>query len=139
MSNHLFLLDSTVWIHLNRRDPPERLASRAKQLIAADLAAYNQVIRSEILVGCRDDQEYWTNNRQIGALRELPLHQSIWDAAAGLGFALRRRGVTAGLPDLLIAASALEHDAIVVHADTDFDTIASHSDLRVESYAESSA
>ena len=139
MSSHLFLLDTTVWVHLNRRGPPERLASRAKQLIAANLAALNQVIRAEILVGCRDDQEHWTNNGQISALRELPLHQPIWDAATGLGFALRRNGVTVRIPDLLIAASALEHDAIVVHADADFDNIAKHSDLRVESYAESSA
>ncbi len=132
------MLDTTVWVYLNRRDPPERLASRAKQLIAANLAAFNQVIRAEILVGCRDDREYWTNNSQISALRELPLHRPIWDAAIGLGFALRRKGVTARLPDLLIAASALERDAIVVHADSDFDNIAKHSDLRVESYAESS-
>ena len=138
MSSHLFLLDTTVWVRLNRRNPPEHLASRAKQLIAADLAAFNQVIRTEILVGCRDDHEYWTNDNDIGALRELPLHQSLWDAAAGLGFALRRKGVTVGLPDLIIAASALEHDAIVVHADTDFDKIAQHSDLRVESYVEPS-
>ncbi len=91
-----------------------------------------------MLVGCRTPQEYTINDQRFRGLIQLPIERAIWDAAAGLGFALRRRGVTTALPDLLIAASALEHSAIVVHADTDFDTIAKHSDLRVESYAESS-
>jgi len=135
VSSHLFLLDTSVWIHLNRRNPPGRILHRADSLIAANLAAFNQVIRGEILIGCRTEREYLANNTQIGALLELPLHQPAWDAAANLGFALRRKGLTVALPDLLIAASALEHDAIVVHADADFDNIARHSDLRVESYA----
>ena len=90
-----------------------------------------------MLVGCRTPEEYTTNDQRFRGLVQLPIEQAIWEAAAGLGFALRRRGVTSALPDLLIAASALEHDAIVVHADTDFDRIAQHSDLRVESYTES--
>jgi predicted nucleic acid-binding protein len=90
-----------------------------------------------MLVGCRTPEEYAINDQRFRGLVQIPIDQAIWEGAAGLGFALRRRAVTVGLPDLLIAASALEHDAIVVHADTDFDKIAEHSDLRVESYATS--
>ncbi len=91
-----------------------------------------------MLVGCRTEREYAINDQRFRGLVQLTVNKPTWDEAAGLGFALRRKGVTAGLPDLIIAASALEHDAIVVHADADFDNIAKHSDLRVESYAESS-
>lgn len=135
MSSHLFLLDTSVWIHLNRRNPPERILHRADSLISANLAAFNQVIRSEVLIGCRTEREYLANDAQIGGLRELTLHQPVWDAAANLGYALRRKGLTVALPDLLIAASALEHEAVVVHADSDFDKIAAQSDLRTESFA----
>jgi predicted nucleic acid-binding protein len=90
-----------------------------------------------MLVGCRTPQEYAVNDQRFRGLIQLPIEPFVWEAAAGLGYALRRRGVTTALPDLLVAASALEHDAIVVHADADFDKIAEHSDLRVESYAQS--
>ena len=106
--------------------------------MAARSVATNDVIRVEMLVGCRTPQEYAINDQRFRGLNQLAIARDIWDAAAGLGFALRRRGVTTAFPDLLIAASALQHSAIVVHADADFDLIAQHSDLRVESYVESS-
>ena len=123
---------------MQRGTLPASFSSRFASLVAARSVATNDVIRVEMLVGCRTPQEYAVNDQRFRGLIQLPIGQAIWDAAAGLGFALRHRGVTTALPDLLIAASALEHDAIVVHADADFDNIAKHSALRVESYAESS-
>jgi predicted nucleic acid-binding protein len=38
--------------------------------------------------------------------------------------------------DLIIAASAMEHEAVLVHSDADFDRIAANSGLRAESLAE---
>jgi len=133
-----YLVDTSAWIGLQRGTLPASFSSRLTSLVAAESIATNDVIRVEMLVGCRTPQEYAINDQRFRGLRQLPIDRAIWDAAAGLGFALRRRGVTTALPDLLIAASALEHDAIVVHSDEDFDNIAKHSDLRVESYAETS-
>jgi predicted nucleic acid-binding protein len=139
VSSHLFVLDTTAWVRLNRRNPPEPLASRCNELVLANLVAYNQVIRLEVLVGCRDASEYKRNDDDFAGLLHLPVDQSTWDLACQLGFDLRRGGETASVPDLVIAASALEHDAIVLHVDRDFDRIAANFDLRVESYAEISS
>jgi predicted nucleic acid-binding protein len=137
-SSSVYLVDTSIWIGLQRGELSDTLSDRLLSLLAAELIATNNVVRTEMLVGCRTEPEYNVNGERFSGLVELRLNHSVWEGTAALGFSLRRRGVTVALPDLLIAASALEHDAVVVHADKDFDKIAAHSDLRVESYAESS-
>ncbi len=43
------------------------------------------------------------------------------------------KGLSIPYPDIVIAASALKEAAILVHADSHFDSIARHTDLTVES------
>jgi predicted nucleic acid-binding protein len=58
--------------------------------------------------------------------RELPLSVAVGARAREVQRELVRSGVhrSAGVPDLLIAATAELHGAVVVHYDRDFDTIA---------------
>ncbi len=133
--SEIYLCDTSIWVWLARRRAREDLTSRVVDLVAGRAVVVNDVIRMEVLTGCRDDAEFATNDQQFEALQLLPLRRETWRLAARLGFSLRRLGISAGLPDLVIAASAIEHDAIVLHMDSDFDLIAEHSDLQVESYA----
>ncbi len=96
--------------------------------------ATNQVIRVEILAGCRNRQDFETNAIQLAGLVEFPIHSATWNATAELAFALRRKGVSPSLPDAVIAASALEYRATLVHADADFDRIAEHASVKIESH-----
>ncbi len=48
--------------------------------------------------------------------------------------ALRRRGVTVPFTDLLVAAVAAGAEAVLVHRDRHFDSIAAHVGLKVESH-----
>jgi predicted nucleic acid-binding protein len=100
------------------------------------MAAVNQIVRVEVLLGCRNEAEFASNAETFAALHEVPLDSGTWERAGRLGFDLRRRGVSASVPDLIIAASAIERAATLVHADSDFDLIAQHSDLQVESYVD---
>lgn len=137
-SPQTYLVDTSIWIGVQRGELTNVLGNRLSSLVNAGLVATNEVIRTEMLVGCRTPREYAVNDQRFRGLVQLPLDVPAWDAAAGLGYALRRKGVTVALPDLLIATTAIRHDSIVVHADKGFDKITEHSDLRVESYAESS-
>jgi predicted nucleic acid-binding protein len=94
----------------------------------------NLVVLTELLVGSRSDADYARNERQIGQLPSLPITTGTWRDTGRLGYELRRKGISVRLPDLLIAASALEHGATLMHADPDFDRIAAQTDLKVESY-----
>ncbi len=119
-----------------RRDPPVAVAQRVEELIRERLAASNSVVELELVIGCRTPDETSQVRTNLAGLRDLQILRATWNRAASLGFELRRKGVTASVPDLLIATSAIEYDAVLLHADGDFDDIARHSDLRVESYAE---
>ncbi len=89
----------------------------------------------ELLVGARDRPEFDRIASSIAGSMWLPITASTWVRATELGYSLRRSGLTFAPPDLLVAACALEHNAVVLHMDSDFDLIAEHSDLQVESYA----
>lgn len=132
----LYLIDTSVWVLVLRRRPPPQLAERVRSLIDADAAAFNEMVRLEILVGCRERREFEMMASLLEGLVRLPIGEATWGRAAELGFDLRRRGVIASTPDLIIAASALEGEAVLLHADSDFDRIAAPSGLRVESYVE---
>jgi hypothetical protein len=133
-----YLIDSSIWILTYRRQPPESIARRVETLVRGKLAATNAVIQMELLIGCRTRDEFDLVRSNLGGVLELEMLRSTWDQATEFGYSLRRKGVTVSLPDLLIAASAVEYSAVLVHADNDFDLIAKHTDLRVESYTESS-
>lgn len=133
--NHLYLIDSSVWIRVIRGSPPDDLAARVRALVGSSLAAVNPLIRLEIMIGAKDERCRAAYESAIGGLTQLSIADQTWDSATALGFQARQRGVTAHAADLIISASAIEHQAILVHADVDFDRIAASSPLRVESYA----
>jgi len=134
----VYLLDTSAWIPI-KRAPFEPTSERILNLIGAGSIVVNQVVRLELLVGCLDRQDFAATRRDLLGLTELPISQSTWDMAAELGFRLRRAGHSIPVPDLLIAATAIQHDVIVIHDDKHFTGLAANSDLRVESYAESAA
>ncbi len=137
MSNHLYLLDTSIWVLVLRRQPPGQLAQRVQALVEGNAAAVNQIVRLEVLAGCKTPREYSDLDDKLKGLAGLEIGQGTWDRAASLAFDLRRRGTTPSVPDVIIAASAVENDAVLVHADSDFGLIAANSDLRVESFAPS--
>ena len=135
MTQHIYLVDSSVWIRLFRRSPPKNMAERVDDLLERQVAATNGLITVEIVSGATNEKEFADSSATLGALHQLSLNDRTWSRAARLGYDLRRRGLTCLTPDLVIAASAIEHGAVLVHADADFDRIAANSGLAVESFA----
>lgn len=135
MNSSLYLIDTSIWILLFRRQPPRDLANKVQELIAANTAAFNQIVKLELLAGARSQQDYSRVSDRLESLVSLPIRDTTWATAGKLIYSLRRSGVTASLPDIIIASTAIEGSAIVLHADADFDRIAALSDLQVESYA----
>jgi predicted nucleic acid-binding protein len=91
----------------------------------------------ELLRGARDDANYQRLAAELDALPMLPVTQERWREAAELGYRLmRRHGMRFPANDLLIACVAMAHGATLVHRDRDFDLIARHAPLTVESHVE---
>ena len=129
----LYLVDTSAWIFALRRTPNETIRRRIYGLGQQDALATCGVVELELLGGAANQREFERLEDQLKGLRRLLVEESDWNSAARLAFSLRRAGVTVPYLDLLLSALALRHSAVLVHADRDFDVIAGHSDLQVES------
>lgn len=124
-----YLVDSSVWIDVLRGDAV--LGTRLDQLVAADQAATTGLVRLEVLRGLRDDQVNEVSF-MFATLRQLPFDEHVVDEAVRIGRRLRSAGRPAPGADLVIAAVAVLHDAVIVHRDEHYEVIAAHSALRTE-------
>ena len=87
-------------------------------------------MRFELLRSARPEEARLLE-AQFATLPSLPTPVDLWQQAIALGQACRQIGRTVLSLDLLVAAVALHHDAVLVSFDADFDAIASVSELRL--------
>ena len=123
------MVDSSVWIRALRAGSDLRIE---------DLVDFDEVVTclpviQEILQGFADERSFRVARDAMLALPvvDSPLSVERVEQAVALFRLARRHGLTVRSSiDCLIAASALHHDLEVIHADRDFDVIASVSGLR---------
>ena len=132
----LCLVDSSAWVSVFRRNQQVDIRQRLDELLTEGALGTTGMVQLEVLAGTRTVAEFNELQDVLAALHQLQPLAGTWIRAARLGYSLRRAGLTTPLTDVLIAAVALEHEAVILHVDAHFDRIADRSDLRVESYAE---
>jgi len=91
------------------------------------------MIELELLGGARSENEYNRLKNRLEALYYVEADRPLWYLASKIAFDLKRKGMSIPYPDIVIAASALKEGAVLIHADSHFDLIAEHTDLKVES------
>lgn len=115
-----YLVDKSV---LARLDKPPVLA--ALQPLVGQLATCSSV-RLEIGWSARSVDHHRQMMADLALYQALEIDQSILDLAETLQGALVARGNHRGpgVADLILAATAIEHEAFLLHYDQDFDLIA---------------
>jgi predicted nucleic acid-binding protein len=126
----LRLVDASLWIDFTRARSPRALKNLIAPHVLDPEACLAEPIAFEVLRYANDDETKLLQ-AQFQTLPTLSTPSNLWSEAALLGQRCRRRGVTAGSVDLLIATVALHHGAELVTFDADFEQIATISDLRV--------
>jgi predicted nucleic acid-binding protein len=132
-SGHLIMIDSSAWIEFLRgSEGPIRDVVR--RLLAEDAVMTCDPVRMEILAGARDDAHLSSLRRLLARAQTASTGPSDFEEAAILYRTCRRNGETVRkLIDCLIASVAIREGAEVLHADADFDILARHTALRVQS------
>jgi predicted nucleic acid-binding protein len=92
------------------------------------------MIELELLGGTRSEKEYLRLKSRLDPFYYIETDKALWDLSSKLAFDLKRKGISVPYADIVIAASALKEKATLVHAESHFDTISDHTDLRVESF-----
>jgi predicted nucleic acid-binding protein len=129
----VIVVDTSVWIDV-LNDTPAPQAQRCVQLIeSGQPIALTDVILTEVLQGLRSDREAALVERHLRAFPILRLQDLDDFVLAGrLYRAARRAGVTIRKSlDCLIAAPCVRTGAPLLHADEDFDRLATCTPLRI--------
>jgi len=129
----MILIDTSAWVEF-LRDTGSPVCRRVDAVLADDIAVCDPV-RMEVLAGGRDDEHLQNLRRLLARASSLATESTDYEEAAGLYRACRRGGETVRkLIDCLIAAVAIRADLPLLHADSDFDALARHTRLRIDSY-----
>ena len=125
------LLDTSLWIDFTRARSPAPLKQFIAPFVLDPEAHLAEPVRFELLRSARPEEARQLE-AQFVTLPTLPTPADLWQRAIGLGQACRQIGRTVLSLDLLVAAVALHHNAVLVSFDADFEAIASVSELRLQ-------
>ena len=127
----MILVDTSAWVEF-LRDTGSAPCQRVDELLASDIATCDPV-QMEVLAGARDGQHLAALRALLARATLLSTESADYDRAAALYRTCRHNGETVRkLIDCLIAAVAIRNDVAVLHADSDFGALASHTALRVD-------
>ncbi len=124
------LLDTSLWIDFTRARSPVALKQFIAPFVLDPEAHLAEPVRFELLRSARPDETRQLE-AQFATLPTLPTPADLWQRAIDLGQACRQIGRTVLILDLLVAAVALHHKAVLVSFDANFETIASVSALKL--------
>jgi predicted nucleic acid-binding protein len=124
------LIDSSCWVEYYRADGNTRIQNAVEEAIESDEAATCGMIRIEILGYISRQTEYNAVSRDFSGMHDLTITHCEFDAAIEIGRVLRTKGFNVPSTDLLIAATAISHRAMLLHCDKHFQTIGKYSDLK---------
>src|SRR5258706_5132379 len=126
------MVDTSVWIDVFRDRRRARWNALRKR-VGPEEMVLTRFQQLELLQGGREEREWALLDSHLGSQEYAEARTTTWVDAARTYFDLRRQGKTVRSPiDCCIAQIAIEHDALLLHVDGDFETIASIRPLRQE-------
>jgi hypothetical protein len=117
------LLDTSAWIAFFSPIGHDVLKSEVRKALNEERVFTCVVVRTELLVGARDRAAFKRLDELLHALPQAPMDGELWSRAAGLGFALRKKGRSMPLPDLLIAEVCRGQSLELWHLDDHYEGI----------------
>lgn len=122
-----YLADKSAFEQQRHSDEADGLL----KALAVEGALYmTEVIALELLYSARSSSDYERRWEGLATLPWLHLNENVAARALDIQHLLAEVGQhRRPIPDLLVAATALEHDATVLHYDRDFDLIANATGL----------
>lgn len=115
------LADTSVWVDFLRGTDPSA-AQVLDRLLAAGEVVMCGPVAAELFAGTAEERapELWS---LLAGLRWVELGRAQWREVGETSSALRRRGATVPLTDLVIAVAALAARASLWSRDSDFDRV----------------
>lgn len=126
-----YLVDTSVWVEFLRGEKTA-IKKRLEKLLDENRAAVSGIILAELLTGIGTEKEQRFLEDCFLGLHFLEANREIFAAAGKMGAALRKKGITMPLSDLLIASLAKTHALTVLTLDNHFQTLARPLGVQME-------
>lgn len=127
----MFLVDSSVWTEYVRPKGSPNIKERVRAILQKEEVVSCGIIVVEILRGAENEKDFESLRDSLMSLPQIPIDATVIERASKWGFLLDRKGRAVSTTDLIIASAAYKN-ALLLHSDRDFDTIASIVDLEQE-------
>jgi predicted nucleic acid-binding protein len=128
----MYLIDSSVWIEYLRPSGSPKIKARVRKVLESEEAFTCGIVIVEILRGARTEKDLRILRDSLSSLPGIPISGEVIDRASLWGFLLDRKGKHVPTTDLIIASCCAHKKARLLHADKDFEVIASICDLDEE-------
>ena len=129
----MIIVDTSVWVDFFRGAPTPKVTQFVDLIERDAIIGLTDIILTEILQGLRTEADVRKVERRLAPFDVLRLVDlDDYRRAASLYRAARRKGITIRRSlDCLIASVCVREGATLLHADRDFDLLATCSALRV--------
>ena len=121
----MILVDTSSWIHMLRPSGDPTIRARVEAALISGQARWCPPVQLELWNGARGRSERTVLRELARAIPELPMDEVVWETGYDLARRARAGGVTVPAIDLIIAACAHRHGAVLESSDADFDLLAS--------------
>lgn len=130
----MILVDTSVWIEI-LKDKTGQKTRVFKKVIGSETYMLSRFNQLELLQGAKNEKEWDLLDKYLSTQLYLETSKDTWVVAARIYFELRRKGRTVHSPiDCCIAQLAIEHGALLLHCDSDFEKIATVRPLLQEQF-----
>lgn len=131
-----YFIDTSVWIPYFR-DGGSEYGDFIDALIDENRVHINGIVLAELLTEARSPAEMDRLSLALAGLKFVPTDWNSFQSAGRSGFALKKKGISVPLSDIIIATDCVDHGLVLVESDKHYAAIAAH--LPLKRYAESAA
>jgi len=124
-----YFVDTSVWIPYFRESGSE-WGDFIDALVDEGRVHVNGIVLAELLTGARSPAELDKLAAALAGLMFVPGSRASAEAAGRNGAALRRKGVSVPLSDIVVATDCIEQGLVLIAADRHYETIAAHLPLQ---------
>jgi tRNA(fMet)-specific endonuclease VapC len=120
--NTKIIVDTSVWVEFFRNEISP-VSSHLKSLLRSGQVAMTGMILAEILQGIKSGNEVLLVKNSLETLPFIEINKKIWQQSGEISAALRRKGITIPLSDIIIACAASAESFELYTIDPHFEKI----------------
>ncbi len=124
-----YFIDTSVWIPYFRAGGAE-YGDFIDTLIDENRVHINGIVLAELLTGARSPAEIDLLSLALAGLKFVPNDRDSFQSAGRSGFALKKKGISVPLSDIIIATDCIDHSLVLIESDRHYAAIAVHLPLK---------